>query len=281
MTSEELGGREWLLAWHLEDQDADGPLGGGDDQSIAFGLDDLAGSALAVDDGGLVDDDPGRDPGITGPVAPGRGSNRPGLHGADEVMDGLGGAGPIDLPVLLAELGSLGDPGLVLRQDPDGPRGEGIEGLSDQGAPRRARRASSSPDVSSLSISVRAMAIMPPASIRGVIRMTVTPVDVSPFWMARATGAAPRYDGKTEPCRLIPPSEGMERRSAERIWPYAAVTSKSGFNVRTRSRLAGALTSSGCSTGIPRAWAASLIRLGISSCLRPWGRSGWVINVTT
>jgi len=37
-------------------------------------------------------------------------------------------------------------------------------------------------------------------------------------WMARATGAAPRYAGKIDPCRLIPPSGGMDNSSAERIW---------------------------------------------------------------
>ena len=66
---------------------------------------------------------------------------------------------------------------------------------------------------------VRAIETMPPASILGVIRITVTPLSVSPFWMARATGAAPRYAGRIDPCRLMPPSRGIDSKAEERIWP--------------------------------------------------------------
>ena len=45
-----------------------------------------------------------------------------------------------------------------------------------KGAPRFASRSSSSPAVSSGPIAMAAVAAIPPASIRGVIRMTVTPV---------------------------------------------------------------------------------------------------------
>ena len=59
MAAEELGGAGGLLPRELDDQELDGALAGGDDQPVAVGLDDLAGSAAAVGDPGLVDDDPG------------------------------------------------------------------------------------------------------------------------------------------------------------------------------------------------------------------------------
>ena len=104
--------------------------------------------------------------------------------------------------------------------------------------------------------------------------MTVTPVSVSPFWIARATGAAPRYDGRIEPCRLIPPSRGIDSSSAERIWPYAAVTSKSGASSRMRSSASGALTSSGCTTGIAAAQGRQLDPAGDQLLLATLGPVG-------
>ena len=160
----------------------------------AVGLEDRAGrAAVLVSTGcGPVDDQPERALGGGVPGDPGGRGDRPGLHGADEVVDGRGGQRPVDQAVFLAELGGPGHPRLVLREDRRGAGGEAAIASATSGAPSAARRSSSSPAVSSGSIGVRAKAIMPPASIRGVIRMTVTPVSVSPFWIARATGAAPR-----------------------------------------------------------------------------------------
>ena len=43
------------------------------------------------------------------------------------------------------------------------------------------------------------------------MRMTITPVSVSPAMIARWIGAAPRQRGRSEPCRLKQPSFGASR----------------------------------------------------------------------
>ena len=49
--------------------------------------------------------------------------------------------------------------------------------------------------------------------------ITVTPVSSSPRQMAQLMGAAPRYLGKSEACRLIPPSRAVASVAADRICP--------------------------------------------------------------
>src|SRR2546422_3304932 len=44
-------------------------------------------------------------------------------------------------------------------------------------------------------------------------RIVQTPVFVSPFAIAQCTGAAPRYFGRSEPCRLMQPYRSEEHTS--------------------------------------------------------------------
>ena len=146
----------------------------------------LSRDPLAFDWLGLVDDQTDWSVGLE-PVSRGDG---PRLHGSDEVVDLGVRPRPVDPPVLLAEFGAWSpsiDPGEDLGRSRR--RAQAIDSAT-SGAPSLASRSSSSPAVSSGSIGVRAKAIMPPASIFGVIRMTVTPVSVSPRSMALAP--APR-----------------------------------------------------------------------------------------
>ena len=193
VAAEEFGGGHRLLARDLKNQEAEGTLAGGDDQAVGLGFEDRAGSPAveALDGLGAVNDQPEPPLGGRIPGRPGRRGQRPRLHGADEVVDGRGRQRPVDQAVFLAELGGPCDLRPILGDDPGCALDQLGDRRGDQGAASAARRSSSSPAVSSGPIGVRARASMPPASIRGVIRMTVTPVSVSPFWIARATGDAP------------------------------------------------------------------------------------------
>ena len=71
------------------------------------------------------------------------------------------------------------------------------------------------------------------------------------------------------------------RRVGDRWTPISWDEVLGEVAARMASSEAGALTSSGWNTATPRSTAAVLIRLGISSCFRPCGRSGWVIRWTT
>ena len=95
---------------------------------------------------------------------------------------------------------------------------ESIERRTSQ-SPISPKRTSSSSAVSSGSIGILAWAMQGPASTKGVMWITVTPVSVSPWYMAQLIGAAPRYFGRSEPCRLIPPRRAVAKVSVERICP--------------------------------------------------------------
>ena len=97
----------------------DGTFAGRDDQAIAGGLEHVARRSLAVDDRGLVDDQPDRLLRVMRSRPPGRLRHGPRLHRAHEVMNRLGGLRPVDQPVFLAQLGSFGDLRSILRQDDD------------------------------------------------------------------------------------------------------------------------------------------------------------------
>jgi hypothetical protein len=51
------------------------------------------------------------------------------------------------------------------------------------------------------------------------MRMTLTPVSVSPAMMARLMGAAPRQRGSSDACRLRQPSGGACKIGFGRIMP--------------------------------------------------------------
>ena len=97
-----------------------------------------------------------------------------------------------------------------------------------KGAPSSDIRAVSSGAVSAAPISISFCSNISPVSIPASIRIDVTPVFVSPFTMAQLMGAAPRYFGSSEACRLIQPSLGIGRSRAGMICPYAMMTIASG-----------------------------------------------------
>src|SRR5260370_4461564 len=70
------------------------------------------------------------------------------------------------------------------------------------GAPDSDMRAASSGAVSCGPISISRCSSISPVSIPASIRIVVTPVRVSPFTMAQLMGAAPRYLGSREACKL-------------------------------------------------------------------------------
>ena len=87
------------------------------------------------------------------------------------------------------------------------------------GAPDSDMRAASSGAVSFAPISISRCNRVSPLSIPASMRIVVTPVRVSPFTMAQFIGAAPRYLGSREACKLIQPSFGTGSNLAGIIWP--------------------------------------------------------------
>src|SRR5213076_272761 len=144
-------------------------------------------------------------------------------------------------------------------------------------APTSDNRAASSGAVSFAPISISRCSSMSPVSIPASIRIVVTPVRVSPFPIAQLIGAAPRYLGSREACKLIQPSLGIGSNFAGIICPYAMITTPSGASFCSKASVSGARIFSGWCTA---ACAASLTAENETSCPRPRGRSGWVITPT-
>jgi hypothetical protein len=72
------------------------------------------------------------------------------------------------------------------------------------------------------------------------IRIVVLPVRVSPLAMAQAMGAAPRYFGSSDACKLIQPSRGISKSRAGMICPYAMITITAGASPRSCCSISGA-----------------------------------------
>ena len=129
-----LRGHRGLLALELDADEADGTLPGGDDEPITLRLDHPTRPPRSRLDPRLVDDQPDR---LARSAIPDRRGDRPGLHGADEVVDRLPGPGPVDPAVLLLELRGLRRGRRVLRDDRRGAADEGLDCLDDQRRPDR------------------------------------------------------------------------------------------------------------------------------------------------
>src|SRR5579883_2893254 len=102
--------------------------------------------------------------------------------------------------------------------------------------------------------------------------------------MAHAIGAAPRYFGKSEAWTLMPPCGGTASTSRERIWPYAATTSKSGCNDCNAATPSGVLMLSGWRTATPCSWAMVFMPRPVCRVeprSAPAARSGCVTRPTT
>src|SRR5467141_5073051 len=144
------------------------------------------------------------------------------------------------------------------------------------GAPDSDMRAASSGAVSFASISIPRCTSISPVSIPASIRIVVTPVRVSPFTIAQLMGAAPRYLGSREACRLIQPSFGIGSNLAGIICPYAIITTQSGASLCSSASVSAARIFSGWCTVSCAASAVSFTAENDTSCPRPRGRSGCV-----
>ena len=122
---------------------------------------------------------------------------------------------------------------------------------------------------------------MSPASICSFTCMIVTPVCVSPWAIAQAIGAAPRYLGSSDGWIFSVPRDGSARTGALRNWPKSATTTISGARDRNCSTTPGALTFSGVRTGIERSPINERTGQAFKCWRRPLGRSGCVTTATT
>ena len=93
-------------------------------------------------------------------------------------------------------------------------------------------------------------------------------------------GAAPRYWGRSEPCRLTVPSAGRFHTASGSIL-NATTTPRSAFHSSRRPGNSGAFSFSGCARGRPCWTATSLTALAFSERPRPAGLSGAVTTPTT
>ena len=159
---------------------------------------------------------------IGGPLAamPKRVRPRPGPHRPHLVLDLERRARPIDRAVLLRQprrfrrlaailLDRLGRAGREFVDDAQ------HQLRAQRRQPRFECRRRLRPDRSASAPAPR----QGPASRPGVIWITLLPVSVSPRRIAHCTGAAPRYFGSSEPCKLMPPSRVVASVAGRRISP--------------------------------------------------------------
>ena len=127
-------------------------------------------------------------------------------------------------------------------------------------------RSCTSPAVSSGPMGIRSWKRMSPVSISAFRKKVVTPVSVSPFITAQLMGAAPRYLGRREPCRLKAPSAGMLHTASGNM-RKATTTCRLAFRASNACKNAESLSFSGCSTGKPRSTAKRFTADCRSCCL--------------
>ncbi len=141
-------------------------------------------------------------------------------------------------------------------------------------APSIIIRSCTSPAVSFSPIDIRRFRMTSPVSTFSCKKNVVTPVSDSPFITAQLIGAAPRYLGKMEPCRLNAPFEACVYTFGGRM-RYATTAITSGLSSPTASAKASSFTDSGCKmVSMPRASASFLTGVGVTFCPRPRSRSG-------
>jgi len=96
------------------------------------------------------------------------------------------------------------------------------------------------------------------------MRITCTPVTLSPAMIARWIGAAPRQRGRSEPCRLKLPKRGASSTSPGRIWPKATTTAASSPSAWKAAISAGSRIEAGVRTERPRSSASAWVGEGLS-----------------
>ena len=104
-------------------------------------------------------------------------------------------------------------------------------------------------------MATRSCARIAPLSISWLSRNVVIPVSRSPLMMAQLIGAAPRYSGSSEACRLKVPRRGIAQTTSGSILKAMTIP-RSGCNACKASRNAGSRNFSGCNTGTPSSRAA-------------------------
>ena len=107
------------------------------------------------------------------------------------------------------------------------------------------------------------------------MRITWTPVTLSPAMIARWIGAAPRQRGRSEACRLKAPRRGASSTSTGRIWPKATTTAASRPSAAKAAISAESRIETGVWTGMPRPSAKACTGEGVSTWPRPLGAGGW------
>src|ERR1700674_9653 len=141
--------------------------------------------------------------------------------------------------------------------------------------PSLARRSCSAAKSSVASIATDRWSAMSPASIRGDIQMTLTPVVFRPSRNAAWIGVAPRYCGSRLGWTFRAPSVALSKSATGSIFPYDTHASSSGRRPAA-SATNPASNFSGVKTSSPSGTAAAFTGVGVSLRPRPAGRSAWV-----
>src|SRR5690554_6590577 len=123
------------------------------------------------------------------------------------------------------------------------------------------------------------LAIIAPVSIFSSIKNVVTPVLVSPLIIAQFIGAAPRYSGSREACRLNVPYSGISHTTFGNS-RKATTTCRLACNERSSSRKVSSFKFVGGSTFKSCSKAYFFTADAISFLPRPAGLSGAVITPT-
>ena len=142
------------------------------------------------------------------------------------------------------------------------------------------KRSCTDPTFSFGPIAIRSCRIMLPVSISCFSMKVVAPVSVSPLMTAQLIGAAPRYCGRRDACRLNVPRRGIAHTTSGSILKATTIC-KSALNERNSSTNASSFSFSGCSTGSPTDKAYCFTSENCSWCPRPAGLSGMVTTATT
>src|SRR5580658_2342845 len=143
------------------------------------------------------------------------------------------------------------------------------------GAPACARTSNRSAAVCSGAMGIVCCKRMGPVSRPSSSSMVVLPVAVSPLATAHWMGAAPRYLGSNDACRLMQPRRGRASIHSGTMRPWATTTIASGAMTSSCARNSALLRIlSGCATAMPARMAMSLTGGAASCCSRPAGRSG-------
>ena len=94
-------------------------------------------------------------------------------------------------------------------------------------------------------MAVRSVSSISPVSIPSSISIVVTPVSVSPEYIAHCMGEAPLCLGSNEACAFTQPYRGMESISGGSILPYATTIIISGASSLIILMTSGFLTDCG------------------------------------